>query len=416
MGIRLVFISILCVIMYMDISVFLKNKLHSRFLGISNKNTNPHILELPSVHLSELSKIMLEKIIYQYHLGQKAGSVKGAIASQILGNREFPKGVDFNYIFDEIRNDIENMPKFGKRYDFKIGTRDFIIYAVVPAGDSSSNINKWLDHAVKQMYTWLYIASYFCPIECSPQLTIYWYLTDHKKRLPYRKEVINAKHVNTGFTFACPPHPNNIYIYRKEEWFKVFIHETFHSLGLDFAKMPEKPANDAIYSIFPVSCDIRFYEMYTEMWAEIIYILFLCLEHGGENNIFARLENRLQEEQLFSLFQCVKVLHHNNMKYRELTSLKGCLKYKESTNAFSYYILKSISMFFYTDFIDWCVRKNKGTIVFKKTEKNILSLVDFIQSKHNDPAYIRSIQIMENWFSTTKYKGPEMETMRMTSL
>lgn len=378
----------------MDISSFLNSK-----------------IQLPVIHLSEISRIMLDKIVHQIHLGQKARVIKGAITSKRLGPTEFPKGVDFYYIVDEIREEIENMSKIGKRYEFKIGGRLFVIYAILPM-TGSVDAYKILDMSVKKMYLWLYVATYFSPTECSRELTVYLYLTEHKKKLPYKREPIDKEHANTAFTTACPIAPNNIYIFRKEEWFKVFIHETFHSLGLDFAKMPEKPANDAMFSIFPVRCDLRFYETYTEMWAEIINVIFVCLEKGGLTT--KKIEDALQEERIFSLFQCVKVLNHHNIKYRELTTLKGGSRYKESTNAFSYYILKSICMFFYPDFIEWCVRKNKGTIAFLKTQPNILSLVDFINRKHNNPGFITAIETLEQWFSTTKYKGPLMDTMRMT--
>jgi hypothetical protein len=82
---------------------------------------------------------------------------------------------------------------------------------------------------------------------------------------------------------------NGIYIFRKEEWFKVFIHETFHSLGLDFARMPEESANQALFSIFPVRCDYRFYEAYTETWATILHSLILAMESRG--SIYPKLEN-----------------------------------------------------------------------------------------------------------------------------
>ena len=380
----------------MDISSFLNKKLN-----------------LPPVHISELSYIMLEKIIHQIHLGRK---VKREITSKILGPNDFPKGVDFYHIVDEIRDDIENMSKMGKRYEFKIAGRLFVIYTVVPERTSGSLLETYrmLDAAVKKMYVWLFVAIHFCPTECSRSLTVYWYLTEHKKKLPYKAEPIDKENANTAFTSACPIAPNNIYIFRKEEWFKVFIHETFHSLGLDFAKMIEKPADDAIFAFFPVQCgELRFYETYTEMWAEIINVLFFCL--GRRDSIpKKKIEAALQKERMFSLFQSVKILNHHSITYKKLLTKEGGSQYTESTHAFSYYILKSICMFFCSDFIEWCSRKNKGTIAFLKTQPNILSFVEFVKTKHNNPEYIGAMKILEDWFSTTNHKGPIMETMRMT--
>lgn len=371
--------------------------------------------ELPPIHLSQLSRTLLEKIIHQIHLGQKAS--KKNIKSEILKPDDFPKGVDFNYIVEEIRQEIENLPKIGKRYSFMIGGRSFIIYAILPYSSrisSKTRIYNMLDTSVIKMYIWLYTAVHFAPSECSRELTIYWYLTEHKKKLPKKNAINTIKPIdqinaNTAFTMACTSAPNNIYIFREEEWFKVFIHESFHSLGLDFAKMPEHYANKAMFSIFPVSCDLRFYEAYTEMWAEVIQSIFISLESGSES-----IEEIIQDERMFSLFQMVKILHHHKIKYRELITPVGGSKYKESTPAFSYYILKCIFMFSFNEFIEWTTMKNKGTIAFKKTPVNILSLVEFIRARYNDPIYMDAITKMEQWFSQNEYKGPEMDTMRMT--
>jgi len=58
--------------------------------------------------------------------------------------------------------------------------------------------------------------------------------------------------------------------------------------------------------------------------------------------------------------------------------------------------------------------KNKGTIAFKKTPQNIIELVNFVRTKYQDPEYIKAIEELEGWFSQTKYKGVEMDTLRMT--
>jgi len=386
-------------------------------LLFSKKVKTQFQFNLPPIQLSQLSRSMLDKIIHQIYLGQK--SLKGgAITQKILGSNEFPKGKDYNNIVSEIRDEIENLPKIGKKYEFKIMNRSFIVYAIAPnysIKTSSMSIYRMLNNALKKMYIWLYVATYFSPQECSRELTIYWYLTEHKKILPYNKEEpIDQIHSNTAFTYGCPLESNNIYIFRKEEWFKVFIHESFHSLGLDFSKMPQHTTQTAMFSIFPINCDLRFYETYTEMWAEIIQILFICLENKNSKQIYTQIEEYLQEERLFSLFQCIKILNHNKIKYRELSLKKYSVKYRENTYVFSYYILKSICMFFYNDFIEWCARQNKGTIYFKKTQSNILSLVDFIKDKYNDPRYIDIINKLEQWFSTTNYNGFEMKSLRMS--
>jgi hypothetical protein len=373
-----------------------------------------------NIQLSELSRTLLEKIIHQIHLGEKAWKSEKGVRAEDLS--ALPEGLDYGYIVEEIREEIEKLSKIGRKYTFVIKEKLITIYAVYPyrtrslSPENKHKILRDLDASVKKMYIWLYVAVSFSSAKCSRELMVYWYLTDHKKELPdeISGELIDREHANTAFTQACPVGANRIYIYRKEEWFKVFIHETFHSFGMDFATMPEKDTNAALFSIFPVSCDFRFYEAYTETWAEILNVLFLSICETADKS-FYRLETCLEEERIFSLFQAVKILRHQKIKYQDLLTTSGGSRYREKTQAFSYYILRSIFMFSVNDFIEWCAKKNKGTIVFKKTPNNLMSLVDFIKTNHREPVYLQSIEEIERWFSKSRSdKGFEIDTLRMS--
>jgi hypothetical protein len=246
--------------------------------------------------------------------------------------------------------------------------------------------------------------------------------------LPKMKIPLDTIHINTAFTTACAKNHNEIYIYRKEEWFKVLIHESFHSFGLDFASMTEEKTNQQMFSIFPIKCDLRLYETYTETWAEIINVIFVSVNSYSckEESISMRklkhiIEKNMYNEMIFSAFQCIKVLHHNDLKYRELyemsnDSILKRMNYKENTNVFSYYILKSILIYHYNDFIEWCYANN-GSIKFEPNEKNISGFIQFIKSKQKTNAFLRTIDFLENWFSKNKNKHAEkwvLQTSRMS--
>ena len=366
--------------------------------------------------LSDTSRTLINKIVNQILLGQDSWKTNQTYREYRLGQDEFPKDVDFYHIVDEIRTEIEMFSKIGKKYSFIIGSRTFTIFAIYPYNPSMrispTNIYKMLDENVIKMYIWLYVATQFIQgSECSPQLTIYLYLTDHKKKIPKKSgEPLSEIHANTGFTMACPTVSNNIYIYRREEWFKVFIHETFHSLGLDFARMPEEIANREIFKMFSISCDLRFYEAYTETWAEIIHAIFVSMTPPSRV-----LESALNDERMFSLFQKTKLLKHHKMDYRELCSVSSQKRYNEKTAVFSYYFLKSIMMFYYNEFIEWCVENNGGTFAFKKTPANIISLTRFIKSHYNRQDYKENIENFEKWFSKNSHKDMiEMKSLKMS--
>ena len=395
--------------------------------------------------LSDISKHMFFNIIHQMELAENSWKLCPSYNEYILPENTLPKGPDYNFILDEIKCKLETSKKIGKRYFFTIGSRNFTIYLIKPYHTKTihlKNTYHMLDNMLQKIYIALYTLSHYARGECSTNLNIYIYMTDHKKMLPEKKgEPINIIHANTAFTYTCSNNPNDsnsIYIFRQEEWFKVLIHECFHSMGLDFSNMNQHAVDTQLVNIFKnsfnqncIDCNnIRFYETYCEMWGELINIIFICVRKYKRNTasialsimdmkkVSKLIESYIQLECLFSLFQCAKILQHNNLTYRELfIPTDSSTKYVEKTNVFSYYFLKTICMFYSNDFIEWCVEHNHNSIAFRPTQKNILELFVFISHRYDSSEFIRNIEIFENWFSEHQNKKTilfEMNTLRMS--
>jgi hypothetical protein len=179
-----------------------------------------------------------------------------------------------------------------------------------------------------------------------------------KKKIPATKRsYIKRINANTAFTTACNT-TNEIVIFRYEEWFKVFIHETMHALGLDFSEINTEYTNQCIMDIMPVKSDVRLYETYCETWASILNAMFISLFSTNHNEDLENMDRMIKKTQnfihleiLFSLFQCCKVLSFFDLKYTDLSEQsinahnKRTNQYKEETQILSYYILKPISLF-----------------------------------------------------------------------
>ena len=85
-----------------------------------------------------------------------------------------------------------------------------------------------INNLVKRMIMWLIFITPFIVSKCANKLNVICYLTSFKKELPLSNvEVMDSNNVNTAFTYHCP-NDGEITIFRKEEIFKVFIHESFH--------------------------------------------------------------------------------------------------------------------------------------------------------------------------------------------
>jgi hypothetical protein len=158
-------------------------------------------------------------------------------------------------------------------------------------------------------------------------------LFTHAKKFYPSDRVFGPPHVNTGYS------SDKIVVYRKEEWFKVFIHECFHYYHLEKGLFDES-LREPILKLFPVNSTVNLYESYCEMWArtlnceiisEITCVPFVTL---------------MYHEKKYAVRHMVNVLHHMGLTYQDLR--KGCA-YQEKTNVLAYVVLTAVLLF--KDFI-----------------------------------------------------------------
>jgi hypothetical protein len=368
------------------------------------------------IFLSKISQIFIEKIIQWIEDSEKSFE-KIEIDESILDKtNELPKGKYYYHIPYKIKHHIENMNWVGKKYTFPIKNRIFTIYCIHPTDSfqTENKIYKWFESIKKYIYSWLYIACMQSNEECSKNMNIYLYFNDFKKQFPEKKEVLGENHINTAYTFACKINENGnneMYLYRKEEWFKVFIHETFHSFSLDFSNINNnmlKKIDKQIMQIFPLHLDVRFYETYTESWAEILNIIYVVY-FSQTNKKMSKIIECLKMEQIYSLFQMIKILKYNEISYNELyennekAKMKRIYNYKEYTPVFSYYILKCICMMNVGEFIEWSYITNRRSLSFtnhalSNIEINMNLFVEFIKKRYNKTHFLRGIKHMENYY------------------
>jgi hypothetical protein len=327
----------------------------------------------------------------------------------ILRNCAVDKTELFNNIPRKIRSDIEENYNTVHFITYIIHSKT-VKYHIYNKCELKSNV---IDNMVHKMNLWLAIAIEQANNQCSNNLDIHLFLTDHRKTLPEYNKEIDKINVNTAFTQSCS-RDNEVYIYRKEEWFKVFIHETFHCLGLDFSHMDVRNSNVIINNIFSTNIDnIRLYESYCETWAETFNLVFIAffqtpskVDYASMFELFQKMYN---EELTFSIYQMIYILKKQNIRYIDMVHSNVGITYNENTSAFSYYIIKSIIMFHMNHFITWCYKNNHNIINFTDTQENISKYCDFIQKWHSNAEYIKTIEYIEN------NKFGRLKTLRMTA-
>jgi hypothetical protein len=307
------------------------------------------------------------------------------------------------YLPEEIQDHILNEPSTATTYHFKVNDRKVddrkVVLHFVVFDDTLNTLmeNKNMDEHARRVCALIHLVSaHAARPACSSTLNIYIYMTDFKKRFPTEKgQSLDAIHANTGMAYHCAKN-NDVVVYRKEEWFKVLIHELFHAFGLSFIESDMEPEVHAgmqrsLQRMYAISHPVRIYETYCEIWARILNVVFDCFMDDDATTkslnpiqatdlqlqVFMEcVMDGLHENARFAQQQCAKLMRYMDITYatlanptkenREIVSKK----YRENTNIFAYYVLTCVLLHSPDEFIVWCYKNNPFTR--SKPRNNIL--------------------------------------------
>ena len=339
------------------------------------------------------------------------------------------------YFPSHIQDDIVNSHSITYNYKFKIRQRDInvdlVSFKKTEHEESESCNHKEM---INLIYNWLLLATNRIPPTCSRTLHITIFLTNYKKEFPTQKaedERIRVDNVNSAYTTSCDI-DTSIVIYRKEEWFKVLIHETFHCLGLDFSHrdFDHTPYLNTHFSFRHVNYKV--FESYCETWARIMNTCFTAFCILPKKSMKYKDLNYFEfstsfsicfyYEILFSAKQMNKVLRHNNLHFDDLLLInkrKGTNEkdvvatYRESTSVISYYIFTNFLIGNFQTFIQWCYdthKKGSNIFQFDDTNKNIRSYCDLIYTASK----CDNVLLLQDIFSQSKYEPKHSTTLMMS--
>lgn len=370
------------------------------------KNSVEPIYKIKTTEFSPSStkilSLLFNRVAYAYERWKQ-------ICNTIRINNISSIDFDTSYYPDEIQKSVQDNIQHFYNCSFKMNDRNISIHIGTPINYNKQKLNS----IIRRIYMWLIIADFFAEDKCSQTLNIFLSLIPEKKQLPQiDSDNLDRVHVNTAYTFACKQN-NVIHIFRDEEWFKVFIHETFHSFGLDFAEFNHNSTNKQILSIFNVVADVRIFETYCEIWAEIcnnMFIIFFSTKWNDNqekwlDQCMKKLSTMIHNEKIFSIFQSSKILSHFHMKYDDLLSNEHDNlpnpNYKDKTHVLSYYIIKSIFMYNIDLYIRECININGFTINFNKEQSkinnNMKRYCNLVKKLHNDSTFMENMnKLIEN--------------------
>jgi hypothetical protein len=357
---------------------------------------------------------------------KKKGNYYNILTKQILNVNQIskPKNFNSNSFPSIVRNHIDSLSMTEITYQFSLYGRSITVHFIIEEDHRETKIETF-NRYVDAIIMWLYILNQYASKKCVASLVIYLYFTSLEKHLPESSiSILNEINVNTAFTTTCPK-DSEIVVFRKEEWFKVLIHETFHNFGLDFSDMNNTELNKCILNIFKVNSFVNIYEAYTEFWAEIMNALFCSFfSLKDKKNIDEFLSNAdffINFEITYSFFQLVKILKFMGLSYKTLYSKSEISRvarenlYKEKTNVLSYYIIKTNLINNYHGFLFWCKKHNSSLLQFDKTVINQMEFCKFIEKNYKTTSMLNGIDETQEFLNNIHKKSKQPNVQYMLS-
>ena len=398
-------------------------------LFFKNNNHINHVAQTQKTNkmLTELYNDIMKSYNFLIHLKNTKNNYYTVTTKKIQSSIEITKPQNFNsHSFPElVRTQIDEMALSEITYHFSLFGRNIKIYFIVEEANVELKMETYNKH-MDNIIMWLYILNQYASKNCSNTLKVYFYFTTLEKHLPKSNiSILDENNVNTAFTTTCPK-DSEIVVFRKEEWFKVFIHETFHNFGLDFSDMNNDVATKCILNIFNVNSSVNLYESYTEFWAEIINSLFCSFttlkDKNNLNEFLSHAEFFINFERTYSFFQLVKTLHFMGLTYKDLYSKNERSRvirenlYKEKTNVLSYYVIKTILINNYQSFLFWCKTNNLSLLQFKKTPVNQMEYCKFIEKNYKTKSMLEGVDDANIFFKKLHNKKSQKTNYLLTNM
>ena len=235
----------------------------------------------------------------------------------------------------------------------------------------------------------------------------FWLIPTDSNRWFPKHGIVMPKHINGGFTYVTNNSINNstnngihenanIFIYRREEFPKVMIHELMHHSYIDNSHNSNKTNTNTnkdshqeelfinrLKHVCNISTNTKFLpnEGIIEAWALLLQSLFISLEYNIPFNTIIQIENKWSNKQ------AARILYYKNKENKENNHQatnqhsnqhnKKDNQWEETTNSYCYVVIKTLLLKDINSFIN---NSLNGTIN-KYIEKTINSYLHTIKPK-----------------------------------
>jgi hypothetical protein len=166
-------------------------------------------------------------------------------------------------------------------------------------------------------------------------------IPSHAKKILKEDGIMTSENINSGFTFIKR---NDIFIFRKEEFPKVILHELIHH-DLNIHQELFKKENEIKLKEHFNLCDetlLILNEAIIELWATILQLAFVSIDYHYEFRKIFKMELN------YSLYKCYQIF-----------KIQKGEKWNDKCSIYSYIIFKTILLYYLNDYIKIYMYPNK---------------------------------------------------------
>jgi hypothetical protein len=278
-------------------------------------------------------------------------------------------GEIYDLVYNKYSNSVDSME-----------TNVYLYHIKDDIGPNMSYIIKIIDffRKISKKYISVDLTIFFCN-----QKRSFHFNKDHKK-------ILTPENINGGSTISGV----FVYVWRKEEFYKVLIHELIHYFKLDFHDIDNSYIEKIRNSVINIEGIDVANETYTELLAITIHsIWYSIIKKVNFNDI-------INYENLFTHFQIAKLIYfYGGKKYRDLFRIK----IKQKTSVASYVIIKGMFLNNYHKILDhydnfFNISKKSKFEDYKRLYKEIANKESLNESLIN-----HYLTIIENTFDKDKF-------------
>ena len=332
---------------------------------------------------------LMTKLYNEITLGNvtaRGALARGDVLKTIVTGSQMTVPTPSRYLPSEIRKQIVDHQRKQYVYKYRMQERHFkIVFGLLSSSEVSDSE---LDKCAEKVCSWLSVCIKYAAPRCGKRQDVYIYMGDDKKRFPRSNiTTIGPKNVNSGYSTVCQS-SNEIVVYRSEEWFKVFIHETFHSFGFEPNDNSQRILSNFVGDLLPIEPTVSVNETYVECWARIVNSSYCALSKSSDiENYLSLVRFNLLVESMFSAIQAYRILAFMNIAYSDVINKSSVIAktlYKEKSNVFAYYILSATFLSNPYRFLRWCGKYNTNWLQFNNSPYAVKEFEGFIKrSLHN---------------------------------